>query len=137
LHGQRPIHLGFSLIEVMIVTALLAILVALATPGYRHFSQRAYRSAAIAQLLQVASCQERLRAINGAYDTRTCLPNDDQHYRYRYEVPGEAATLLFKVAAEPYASQATDECGAISLDQYGDRAVGSESAETTRCWSGR
>ncbi len=121
----------------MIVTALLAILVALATPGYRHFSQRAYRSAAIAQLMQVASCQERVRAINGAYDTRTCLPVDDQHYLYRYKGPAEAETLLFKVMAQPRASQETDSCGSISLDQDGGRTVGNESADTERCWSGR
>ena len=135
--SHRPAHRGFSLIEVMIVTALLVILVALATPGFRIFTQRAHRSDAIAHLMQVASCQERVRAINGAYDTRKCLPPDDRHYRYRYEAPVEAETLFFKVEAQPHASQETDVCGSISLDQEGDRTVGNDSADTERCWAGR
>ena len=136
-HSHRPFHRGFSLIEVMIVTALLAILVSLATPSFRIFTQRAHRSVAISQLLQVASCQERVRALSGAYDTRKCLPLDDRHYRYRYAAPGEPETLLFKVLAQPQAAQETDACGSISLDQHGDRTVGNESADTARCWSGR
>ena len=133
--SHQPIHRGFSLIEVMIVTAQLAILVSLAVPGFRSFSQRAHRSEAISHLMQVASCQERVRAISGAYDTRACLPVDDQHYRYRYAAPAEAETLAFTVLAQPHASQETDRCGSIILDQNGDRAVGNADADTVRCWS--
>ena len=128
---------GFSLVEVMIVTALLAILLSLATPSYMGFKQRSQRAEAIASLLQVASCQERVRAADGMYDTRQCLPAGNKHYGYRFEPPEEQVSASYKVFAEPTVAQSADQCGAMILDQDGHRSVGNSKADIGRCWSGR
>jgi type IV pilus assembly protein PilE len=129
-------HPGFSLVEVMLVTALVAILMALATPSYRDFAMRSHRSQAIAGLLQAGACQERMRATTHIYDTRRCLPADDRYYRYRYEPPGRETTR-FSIFAEPGAAQSGDYCGSLILDQDGKREVGNREADSARCWNGR
>ncbi len=136
---RRPFlnRFGFSLVEVMLVTALLAILLSLATPSYLGFKQRSQRTQAIAGLLQVASCQERVRAALGMYDTRQCLPTGNQHYNYRFEPPATQASTSFRVFAEPVETRSTDKCGAMILDQDGHRSVGNSNADTSRCWAGR
>jgi len=130
-------HHGFSFLEIMLVTALLAIIVSLATPSYRSLTLRSNRAEAISQLLQLSACQERIRAISGMYDTRGCLVADDEYYSYRYEPAGAAATASFVVKAVPLAKQNGDICGALILDQNGHREVGNENSEPGKCWAGR
>ena len=124
------------MVEVMMVTALLAIIISLATPAYRGFTLRSHRTEAISSLLQAAGCQERVNAITSAYDTRQCLPEMSERYGYRFEPPGQV-TPAFRILAEPRASQSTDTCGAIILDQDGYRSVGNGDADTGKCWAGR
>jgi type IV pilus assembly protein PilE len=127
---------GFSLVEIMIVSALLAILISVAIPAYRDFTLRAHRAEAIASLMQLAGCQERIRAVTGAYDTRQCLPGASDRYGYQFE-PGAQKTFVFRVTAIPHASQSADRCGSLILDQDGFRNVGNLNADTNRCWGGR
>ena len=128
---------GFSLIELIIVTAMLAILLTLAAPSYREFSLRSHRTVAISRLVTIASCQERIRATAGFYHTGVCLPVSDTHYRYNYEHPGIGSTTTYMATATPIHAQLKDRCGAMSLDQDGRRAIGNNTAETGRCWAGR
>ena len=121
----------------MIVIAIIAILLTLATPAFRNFSLRSQRTIAITELLQVAACQERMRAEAGMYNTATCLPLPNQHYRYQYQAPGVSSAKSFRVIAMPYQGQLKDSCGALMLDQGGYREVGNKNADIGKCWSSR
>ncbi len=57
VHG--PMRCGFTLIELMIVVAIVAILAGIALPAYDDYVRRAKRSEAQAALTNIAALQER------------------------------------------------------------------------------
>lgn len=60
---------GVTLLELMIVTVVIAILASIAYPNYREFVARAKRNEAKAALLQIAQNQERFYLQNNTYTT--------------------------------------------------------------------
>lgn len=129
---------GFTLLELVVTLAIVAVLLALALPSYRHYAQRAERAEAVRQLLAAAACQESVRAGAGFYDTSRCLPADaGGDYRFRFEPVGEARARSFVLHAEPGASQPGDRCGGLSLDQAGSRRITGDSQYLADCWGGR
>lgn len=60
---------GFTLIEVMIVVAIIAIIAAVALPSYFGSIKKSRRADAITALNQIAQEQERWRANNSTYTT--------------------------------------------------------------------
>lgn len=128
---------GWTLIELVLVIAILAILLAIALPSYQHYMLRVHRSEAIAALLEVAACQERIFAVSGRYDTTHCIPEGLDHYSIRMEPPGEAGSLAFIAWADPAGGQARDGCGSLGLDQTGLRKASGVDADVNLCWRGR
>jgi type IV pilus assembly protein PilE len=127
---------GFTLIEAVLVVALLGILATLSFPSYQAFLLRAHRSDAVGRLMEIAACQEQVRATVGAYDETQCLPPADARYRFEYRSAGGAGDY-FQVAAQPQGAQAADRCGALLLDSAGARSVEASAPDAGRCWSGR
>ena len=89
---RRNAHRGYSLIELMIVVAIIGILVALAVPSFQHSAVKA-REAALKQNLQTI---------------RTVL---DQHYADKGVYPPSLETLveagyLRRVPRDPFAETA-------------------------------
>ena len=60
---------GFTLIEVLIVVAILGILMSIAVPAYSEYIRRAHRAAAQQFLLDVAQRQEQYLLDNRQYAT--------------------------------------------------------------------
>ena len=58
---------GFTLIELMIVIAILGILVSVVMPSYRHYILESQRTDAMGKLLQVVQLQERFYLNNVTY----------------------------------------------------------------------
>ena len=58
---------GVTLLELLVVLALVGVLAALAYPSYRGYLVRAYRMEAIEALLTVAAAQERFHLRYGRY----------------------------------------------------------------------
>ncbi len=79
---QRQRSLGFTLIEVMIVVAIIGILAAIAYPSYQNQMQKTRRADAKASLMELAQFMERNYSTSGAYDKKsdgtafTTLPFD-------------------------------------------------------------
>jgi len=128
---------GFTLIELVIVVAVLAILMMLAVPNYRQYVLRVQRSEAINMLLQAAICQERVHARSGDYDTSSCLINNTQdRYQMSYQ-PANTRGQKFVAIAQPLGAQKADRCGSLLLDQSGNRKIDAAGASVTQCWNGR
>jgi len=62
-----PRKKGFTLIELMIVVAILGILAAIAVPGYMQYVMRSKASEAIGMLAEIKARQEAYRADFGQY----------------------------------------------------------------------
>lgn len=64
---MRKNSLGFTLVELMIVVAIIGILAAVAYPSYQQYVERTNRSAAQQFMLTIASKQEQYLLDNRAY----------------------------------------------------------------------
>lgn len=59
LHSRGAAAAGFTLIELMIVVAVISILAAVAIPSYQQYTKRANRSAAAQIMLNIQNRQEQ------------------------------------------------------------------------------
>lgn len=129
---------GWSFVEIITAMAIVAILLALAMPSYRQYLQRGHRAEAVRSLLQVAACQERIRAVAGRYDTTRCISQPaGGHYRITLKPAGATASLVFKALATPVRASSGDYCGELGIDQSGRRSISGASARLGACWGGR
>jgi type IV pilus assembly protein PilE len=120
---------GFTLIEVMIVVAIIAILVAVAYPSYQNYVTRANRSAAQSFMLEVSSRQERImldaRTYVAAADAAALLANLNMTVPSNVSPNYTITTALvagpppsYTVTAAPIGRQAANDtqCGTLTVD---------------------
>lgn len=133
---------GFTLIELMITVAVVAILAAVALPSYQRYVARTQRAAAAACLVEMGQFMERVYLTNLRYDQNagaaTALPNTDCRDRTsaRYTIALAAmAQRSFSLTATPQGAQASVDsgCGTLSLNQAGTRSV-SGGDGVAHCW---
>jgi len=129
--------MGFTLIELVTVIVIVAILVSLAVPSYRNHMLRIHRTEAISALFDLAACQERVFAIQGRYDTTSCIPESLEHYTLRIEPAHATQSLVYSAWADPTGSQVSDQCGSLGLDQTGLRQASGQNSNINKCWNGR
>lgn len=149
---MMPKSKGFTLIEVMIVVAIIAILVGISLPNYREYVLRSNRAVAKGALLEVASRQEQYFLNNRSY---THLLTD-LGYEASYYIDSEGQPLAavagsiyqmtitepasntgetaYTLSAIPQGGQTDDtRCGSLGIDEQADKTkTGSET--DTYCW---
>ncbi|OUS29265.1 hypothetical protein A9Q99_09135 [Gammaproteobacteria bacterium 45_16_T64] len=136
---------GFTLIELMIVIAVIGLLATITYPSYIDKVERASREDGKQALLQFANAMERYYSIqspmsyegaaDGGADTgepsifSTEVPIDgsgDKHYDL---VITAASSTAFTIQAQPKNRQANDDCGTLTYGSDGTRLP-----TTDGCW---
>lgn len=118
---------GFTLIEVIIVTVIIAILASVAIPSYTQYVRRNNRATAQALLADVASRQQQFflnrRQYGSLADLGVAVPGDvSKHYTVTVvtTLPAGGAPT-FTLTAAPQGGQAVDNCGTMTINQLGER----------------
>lgn len=133
---------GFTLIELMIVVAVVGILAAIAYPSYLEQVRKGRRADAMAQMVTLAQAYERFYTSNNTYEGFwNSLPPEQQ----RSPTQGTAFYLLtrenesrttFTIRARPQAAggQINDRCGELTLTHAGTKGVENATATREECW---
>lgn len=141
-HTSKPAHYnhnGFTLIEVLIVVAILGILSAIAYPSYVEYVRRGKRVEAQGKLQQAAQWMQRYYSTNDQYvGADTKLPAnlkrspDNGTEAYTITVVPVADPPSYTLTATAKNSMAKDKCGNLTLNSYGEKK--SSKGTVADCW---
>lgn len=144
-HHAKPHHLhagGFTLIELMVVVAIVAILAAIVLPSYQEQIAKSRRNEATGVLLEGSQYMRRYYSANDTFTTTlpASLQQSPRDSVALYSVTAvlSANTTSFTLTAAPITgrSMATDRCGSLLLNSTGGRSISGNSAATvvSECW---
>jgi type IV pilus assembly protein PilE len=136
----RKAHSGFTLIEVMIVVAIIGILAGIAYPSYQSYVLRSHRSAAQQFMLTVASRQEQRLldareysediANNSEFGAKlsVSVPSDvSGWYTFSVDTDNTAAPPSFTITAVAInPDQTASDTGNLTLNSLGQRTPASK-----------
>lgn len=123
---ERMKNSGFTLIELMIVVAIVGILAMIALPSYENHVIRGNRSAAQAQMMDIANRQHQYLLANRVYATKAELGytlTSDVSNNYDYDItvdnnPDDGTpSPSYIITFTPSGRQAKD--GALTLNSQG------------------
>lgn len=126
---------GFTLIELMIAIAVVAILAAIALPSYQSYVRRANRAQIEASMMNIAQLEERYFTANNTYCTSsvTCtwLASYDGSNNYSIAVNLDP-NAGYSIAATTNAGYSDPDCGNLALTGLNQKS--SQFGTAATCW---
>jgi type IV pilus assembly protein PilE len=117
---------GFTLIELMVACAVVAILASVAYPSYLSHVRKSTRAAAKAQMMDIANREQQFLLANRNFVTDTQLQASgyrlpaDVSAKYAYSIAVSSAPPTFTVTFTPFGDQAKD--GPLVLTSDGTKS---------------
>lgn len=142
--GRAPA--GFSLIELMIVVAVIGILAAIAYPSYRRYVLQSNRTDAVRVLTSNAQILQRCYSQSFSFTQAACTgalatasPNGYYTVANTETDAAAGAPATFTLTAAATGAQTADTtCASFTLTQTGQQTALSagNADESTTCWGG-
>ncbi|QIC64500.1 prepilin-type N-terminal cleavage/methylation domain-containing protein [Acinetobacter schindleri] len=133
--SRRSMQAGFTLIELMITVAIIAILAAIVLPNYSNYVVRAHRTDAQAAMLNLAQYMESQYNASFSYPAESNIPsslmsptNISDYYTFDFD-DDATSEQSFKITATPTARQNDTQCGTLTLNEQG-----AKTPTTSGCW---
>lgn len=138
---------GFTLVELLIALVVLAILTAIAVPGYRSYVQRAQRAEAQSALLRLQGAQEKFFVQYNRYAPAlaSAVPDglgaraetETGLYALSLDITDGGTGFLITATVRPGGAQADDaRCASFTIDQNGLKGARSSAGDdaSRECW---
>ncbi|WP_041523971.1 type IV pilin protein [Gilvimarinus agarilyticus] len=129
----RSKNAGFTLIEILIVVAIVGILAAIAYPSYMDSVRKSNRADAKASLNDAAQQMQRCYTLNHTFTDCPSVGTSDsaeQFYEIEVAVTGGGTGFTATATADQAPQTGDDDCLSFTLDNLGRRT----STTNGECW---
>ncbi|QXI17094.1 type IV pilin protein [Pseudomonas hamedanensis] len=125
---------GFTLIEIMIVVAIIGIILTISIPSYNEYVKKGRRAEVVSLLSEQAQTLERFYTRNNVYTGVTGLSTGNDFYTITPTLTDQ--TFVLTAIRKAGSAMASDKCGDFTLTNTGVRSMNNASTGVTTkdCW---
>lgn len=130
---MRRSNRGFTLIEIMIVIAIIGIVITIGYPSLTEYVKKGRRAEVAGLLSEQAQMLERFYSKSNVYTGAVGLSAGNDYYTITPTLTDQTFLLT---AARKAGSMATDKCGDFTITNTGVRSIVNATAGLTTkdCW---